>query len=209
MDPRPSTPAIGPPELRTQTSATLLARLVDPADRTCWQLYVDRYRPLIVSFSRARGLDTEEAEDFAQTALLEFARAVRAGRYDIEKGRLRTWLFGIVRHQLQNFRRARRRVSGGEEELQTRHDVASEDECERERAWDAEWRKAVLAQCLREVRAMVEPQTFAAFQAFALEERSASDVARELGISENAVFGCKRRVLQRLREMLPLVDDIW
>lgn len=197
----------GLPELRTATSSTLLEGLKDAADRTRWQLYVDRYRPLIVSFSRARGLDAEEAEDFAQTALLEFARAVRDGRYDRDKGRLRTWLFGIVRRQLSSFRRkvARRR----EEELATDHVVPARGGDELEATWDAEWHRAVLAQCLREIQAIVEPQTFAAFRGVALEERPAAEVARELGITENAVYGSKRRVLQRVRELLPLVDDIW
>ncbi len=96
------------PELQTATSSSLLEGLKDAANRTRWHEYVDRYRPLIVSFSLSRGLDGEEAEDFAQTVLLEFSRAYRAGRYDAGKGRLRSWLFGIVHRQLRSFLRARR-----------------------------------------------------------------------------------------------------
>ena len=60
-----------------------------------------------------------------------------------------------------------------------------------------------------EIRAIVDPQTYTAFEEFALKERPAADVARELRITENSVFGCKRRVLHRLREILPLMEDAW
>ncbi len=53
------------PTLRTVTSESLLEGLKNAEDGTRWGDYVDRYRPLIVSFGRARGLDGEEAEDLA------------------------------------------------------------------------------------------------------------------------------------------------
>ena len=202
--------AQGPrPELQTVTSSSLLEGLKDAANRTRWQAYVDRYRPLIVAFCRGRGLDGEEAEDLAQTALLEFSRAYRDGRYDAARGRLRSWLFGIVYRQLLNYRRSRRARAPGSAPLETRHLEELSDEDELEGRWDEEWRKAVLGQSLAEIRAMVQPQTYSAFEEFALQERPAAEVARELGITENAVFGAKRRVLQRLREILPLMESAW
>ena len=194
--------------MQTVTSASLLEGLMDAANRTRWQAYVDRYRPLIVSFSHSRGLDGEEAEDLAQTVLLEFSRAYREGRYDAGKGRLRSWLFGIVYRQLLNHWRAR----GGRPpsaELQTEHLERLSDEGELEERWEEEWRKAVLSQSLGEIRALVQPQTYAAFEEFALKDRPAAEVAQELGITENAIFGAKRRVLERLREILPLMEDAW
>ncbi len=196
-----------PPELQTVTSESLLAGL-KADEQTRWRDYVDRYRPVIVSFARARGLDGEETEDFAQTVLFEFSRAYRAGRYDSAKGRLRSWLFGIVFRQLQSYWRAKRgRVPAAE--LETEHLGQLQQEDELEARWEEEWRKAVLAQSLGEIRGMVELQTFRAFTEFALEGRPAAEVARELGITENAVFGAKRRVLARLREILPLMKDSW
>lgn len=191
------------------TSSSLLEGLLDGENHTRWHAYVERYRPLIVSFSRKQGLDGEEAEDVAQTSLLEFSKAYRAGSYDAGKGRLRSWLFGIVRRQLSNHRRARGRRAGRAVALETGHleEVGEEDELEAR--WEGEWRKAVLAQSLGEVRVMVEPQTYAAFEEFAMKQRPAAEVAAELGITENAVFGAKRRVLQRLREILPMMEEAW
>ena len=200
------------PELQTVTSATLLEALKTAAHQTRWQEYVDRYRPLIVSFLRARGLDGEEAEDIAQTALLEFSKAYRDGRYDATKGRLRSWLFGIVYRQLLSHWRSQGRRGRGMSELTTGalEEVADDvgEEALEER-WEEQWRKAVLGQSLREIRGMVKAQTYAAFREFALKDRPAAEVAEELGMTENAVFGAKRRVLQRLREVLPLMEGAW
>jgi RNA polymerase sigma-70 factor (ECF subfamily) len=59
------------------------------------------------------------------------------------------------------------------------------------------------------VRSEVKPETMRAFERFALDELPADEVAAELGLTQNAVFGAKRRVLGRIRELLPLVEDTW
>ena len=52
------------------------------------------------------------------------------------------------------------------------------------------------------------PVAWRAFQRVALDGESATEVARELGVSVNAVFIAKSRVLARLREEVAgLVDS--
>jgi DNA-directed RNA polymerase specialized sigma24 family protein len=59
------------------------------------------------------------------------------------------------------------------------------------------------------VRREVTPQTFEAFQLFVSGEWPAERVAAHLGITANAVFGAMRRVLQRLRQLLPSLEEDW
>jgi DNA-directed RNA polymerase specialized sigma24 family protein len=92
---------------RTQTSTTLLEGLKDAHNRTVWAHYVDRYRPLILSYLRRLGLTAADGEDVSQEALFAFAESYRAGSYDRQRGKLRDWLQGIVRHKLQTFQRNR------------------------------------------------------------------------------------------------------
>ena len=80
---------------------------------------------------------------------------------------------------------------------------------ELEAVWEQEWHAAVLRQCLAEIAREVEPSTIAAFERFALRGESAESVARALGLSANAVYGAKRRVLQRIRELIPAMTEIW
>lgn len=194
--------------LTTVTSTTLLHGLKDPANRTVWTSFIDRYRPLLVWFARRAGLPDAEAEDVAQQSLLAFSDAYRDGKFDPRRGRLRHWLFGIARTTTRGFLRQRRR---GGAVVETAGEVVAEvaDDDRFAALWEAEWRDAVLRQCLREVAGEVQEATFRAFELFALEGRPAREVASELGITENAVFGAKRRVLARIRELRPLVEEIW
>jgi len=171
---------------------------------------VDRYRPLILGFLRRRGLAGDDAEDVAQNALLEFSRAYRDGRYDREKGRLRSWLFGIVYHQLLgHLKKARRRETPASEHSGIDLLGGLEAENTLQQAWDVEWEQTILRQCFSEIRRQVQSQTFQAFEEVALKQRPAGEVARDLGMTENAVYSARRRVTARMREILPLLRDIW
>jgi len=204
MDPASASSPLGP-----VTSTTLLKGLEDPANQTVWQQYVGRYRPLIVRYAKKLDVPAEEAEDIAQATLLAFSKSYRAGKYERAKGRLSSWLFGIAKNEIRSSDRARRgRLAAGSTEAEEGiAALAAEDELEE--LWEREWRDAVFWECLKLVRSEVKPETMRAFERFALDERPAGEVAAELGLTQNAVFGAKRRVLGRIRELLPLVEDAW
>ena len=195
------------PALATVTSTTLLEGLKDPANQTVWLQFVDRYRPLILRYAERLGLSAEDAEDATQTSLLAFCQAYREARYERDRGRLGDWLFGIVHNQVRNWQRRRgrsREVAVSETqagELLSREDM--------ERVWEEEWRDAVARECLAQVRREVQETTYAAFEQHAIEGLPVEEVARRLGLTPNAVYGAKRRVLRRIRELRPLMEDAW
>jgi RNA polymerase sigma-70 factor (ECF subfamily) len=76
-------------------------------------------------------------------------------------------------------------------------------------AWEEEWRQAVLKACIAELRQQVEPVTLEAFELYALQGVAADEVARRLGISRNAVFLAKSRLLARLRDMQTQMEEVW
>ena len=197
--------------LRTTTSTALLEGLKDAANQTVWAEYVGRYRPLLVAWCRRVGLPHSDAEDVAQDALLEFAASYRAGRYDPDRGRLRGWLYGIAHNTLRRWRHYKGRramplaaAGGGSDALAQ---VADEDRLGA--LWEEEWRRAILRRCLEDVAQDVAAQTMAAFQLFACQGLPAASVAARLGITENAVFIAKHRVLRRMREVQAQLDETW
>ncbi|MGB3968949.1 MAG: sigma-70 family RNA polymerase sigma factor [Planctomycetota bacterium] len=197
--------------LTTATSDALLAGLLRPTDDAAWSDYVARYRPLLVRYARQLGMPAADAEDVAQDTLLAFATAYREGRYERERGRLRAWLFGIARNTVLA---ARRRRAAAEVQIADSGAgtgffgrLASDDELAAE--WDRQWQQAVLRQCLLEVQRESEPSTFAAFDLFVQQELPAREVASRTGLSENAVYLAKRRVLQRVRELMPGVAEVF
>jgi RNA polymerase sigma factor (sigma-70 family) len=192
------------------TTSTILWGLRDFEDRGAWQRFVERFRAPIVRLAQAQGLDVVDAEDVAQETLLAFADGYRAGRYDIEKGRLSRWLFGIAFRQVLRSREARARralIADKGERLADALD-AIPDQDAATRTWDVEWERAILAQCLTQLRREVEPQTFRAFERTALDNVDAASAAAELGIDVKAVYNAKHRALKRVRELRESMEQL-
>jgi len=194
----------------TATSTAILEGLRDRDNRTVWEAYVGRYRPLLIGYCKKLGLTGTDADDVAQEALLAFAKRYREGAYDRERGRLRAWLFGIVRNALADWRRQRpaRDVQPATEGT-TGFFARIPDGDRLADLWEEEWRKAVVRQCMEAVSSEVEPTTYRAFELFACQGWSAAQVAEHLGITTNAVFLAKHRVLRRMRTLHPSMDELW
>ena len=184
------------------TTSTILENLRDYRNKVAWDCFVGRFHRPILSFVRDLGFGDADAEDVAQEALLAFAKAYRQGRYDRSKGRLNKWLFGIVYRQVLNARRQRARRKA---EVQVDNDTLFwsrvPDKKTAQQSWSNTWQRSVLQHCLDQVRHEVEPKTFQAFEMTALAKRRPAEVAEKLGITRNAVFIAKHRVLQRLGKL--------
>jgi RNA polymerase sigma factor (sigma-70 family) len=183
-------------------TTTLLLESLRNAEDTAWEEFVGRFRAPIVRFARDLGLAADEAEDVAQETLMDFLKAYRSGQYDRAKGRLSAWLFGIARRRVRNARRreaGRPRPVTGPDRTAFWENLPDEDAARR--SWDASWERAVIEHCLQQVRIEVEPTTIRAFELFAIQGRPAAEVAGELGLSRNAVFIAKHRVMKRILEL--------
>jgi RNA polymerase sigma-70 factor, ECF subfamily len=197
--------------LQTMTSTALLEGLKAPDNSTVWLEFDNRDRPMITRYARRFGLTDQDAQDAAQQTLIAFCDSYRQGKYDRDKGRLRIWLFGIARNQILNTRRKKRgrEVQVADASQATGFFDKVEDEDQLEQAWNEEWRQAVLRQCLEAVRKEFDGKTVEAFELFAWKGLPAQEVAEQLGMTANAVFLVKHRVMKRIRELLPAMEDIW
>lgn len=190
------------------TSTNLLAGLRDSKNEEIWREYVGRYRPLLVRYGMRLGLKEVDAEDAAQLTLVTFCRAYQEGKYDRERGRLRSWLFAIAKNQILTWHRRMPDREVQFEETSSRSHILDQigDEDKLSELWDQQWREAVLQQCMAAIRREVEEKTYRAFELFAAQGRDAESVGAELGMTANAVFSAKRRILRRLRELLPEME---
>ncbi len=186
------------------TTSQILASLRD-FETEAWNLFASRFRAPVVRFARQQGLSEDQADEVGQECLSTLAEALRKGRYDREKGKLRSYLFGVTRRLCQRLH-----------EKQAKHPQVSvatsfwqgvPDEATLQQSWDGTWEEARLDQCLAQARREFRPRTYQAFFLMAFEEMSAADVAKRLEISENAVFVAKHRVLKRLRVLAEQFDE--
>ncbi len=185
------------------TTSAILARLNCTDDQFVWTTFCERFRYPLMAFCRRFGLSSADSEDVTQDVLLAFVDRYRQGAYQREKGRLSAWLFGIAYREIQNHRRRRgreaeRRDPRGQYSSFWEAQPSSEEAAE---VWDREWEQAILESCLKQVRHELQASTFRAFQLVVHEEKSPAEVARELGISRDAVYVAKHRVLKRLGEL--------
>jgi RNA polymerase sigma-70 factor (ECF subfamily) len=188
--------------MNSQTHTTLLERIRDGADAVAWDEFWTRYWRAVFNFAQCRGCSEQTAEEIVQEVMLTVFQNRQVFRYDSAKGRFRDWLGGIARN-LVNKRRAkpaeRVRAAGGDgqdalELAEDRHGPADD-------RWQQAFEESLLNVLLDLVRREVAPETYQAFELVALEGVSAADAAQITGLSRNAVYLARKRILQRLREL--------
>ena len=127
---------------------------------------------------------------------------VELGFVQVRAGAFRRWLRTITVNCLRDFWRSRRHrpVATGDTEFQKMLDELADPESGLSRLWDQEHDQHVTQRLLEMIRPKFEPKTWRAFQRVALDGATPDETAAELGLSVNAVFIAKSRVLARLRE---------
>ena len=189
------------------TTSTMLSRLQASSDDAAWSLVVARFREPLVAFARRNGLRDDGCEDVAQDTLIAFSNGLRSGSYDRAKGRLSKWLFGIAWNHVQKARAAARR--GDTPVVNVEDDQWREipDEASAGNVWDELWERTMLETALRQLRLEFRDSTFRVFEMLVLERRTADDCERELGMSRNAVFIAKHRVMARMHALIKELEE--
>jgi RNA polymerase sigma-70 factor (ECF subfamily) len=179
------------------TPVTLLERLRRHPDEAAWRRLVQLYTPLLFSWARRAGLSSHDAADLVQDVFLVLVQTLPTFQYD-RNGRFRAWLRKITLNKLRD--RKRREALADQRPLDQCPEPALPDGAEA--FWEAEYHKELTQRALELIQADCAPTTWRACWQFVARGRPAADVARELGISENAVYLARCRVLRRLRDEL-------
>lgn len=184
-----------------ETSLSFLDALRDRAAVEPWRQLVDLYSPLIRSWLKRHAAKHDDVDDLTQEVLAVVVR--RFPEFERQRcGAFRTWLRTIAVNCLRDLWRKRSRqpaAAGGSDFV----DLLAQWEDPNSgmsRLWDREHDAHVSQYLLEQVRPQFAPQTWLAFRRFALDGLTADDVAQELGITPNAVFIAKSRVMATLRQ---------
>lgn len=186
------------------TSLSLLVRLRSPADEEAWRRFVQLYEPLLKYWLRRFSLQPADAADLLQEILTTLLAALP--RFERRPGvRFRGWLWTITlnKHRERLRRLAARPMLGGADLLEEAVVPSPVEEIDAH-----EYRQYLVSRALQLMQAEFEPTTWQACWEFVVNARPADEVARELGLTVNAVYLAKSRVLRRLRaELIGLLDD--
>jgi RNA polymerase sigma factor (sigma-70 family) len=185
----------------SETSVSLLERLRTRPDDAAWNRLVELYTPLLRYWMKQQLLLEGDADDLVQEVLLVLTRELPKFEHNGRPGAFRRWLKTILVHRLQGYWRAKqnRPVASGHSDLAQKLEQLEDPTSGLSQLWDREHDRHVMARLLEQIEHQVAPATWQAFRRVVLEGKDEATVAEEIGISVNAVFIAKSRVLARLR----------
>jgi RNA polymerase sigma-70 factor (ECF subfamily) len=184
------------------TSATLLER-ARARDQAAWQRLVDLYEPLILRWCRQAKLGPADAADIKQEVFLAVSGHIGAFRLEEAGHTFRGWLRMITRNKIRDHLR---RVppdhvrTGGGDAYEGLLSVQSAEPPEGPAPELADELAVLYRRALELIVTDFEEVTWKAFWRVVVEGQPPAGVAQDLGITRNAVYLAKARVLQRLRE---------
>lgn len=178
------------------TPISLLVRLKQPGADKAWQRFVDLYTPLLFYWARQAGLHSPDDEDLVQEVFALLVEKLPQFNYD-QRRSFRGWLHTVLRNRLCDLGRRKSPVRSGEQA-----DLAEIPAPATDDAWEQEHHRLLVSRVAQIMRSDFQEATWRACWETAVNGRPAAEVAELLGISENAVYVAKGRVLRRLRQEL-------
>jgi RNA polymerase sigma-70 factor (ECF subfamily) len=197
-----------PETTSSSLSSSLLTRL-QRRDGDAFQRPVELYGPVVYGWCRQRGLQPADLADLGQEVFAAVSQRIADFRRDRPGDSFRAWLWGIARHKLFDHWRGRQRrpVAMGGSDAQVQLAQVAEDDVSASEETAAGDTRTLLHRALELVRLDFEDRTWQAFWRIAVEGQAVADVARDLGMSRNAVYIARSRILQRLhQEFGDLID---
>lgn len=186
--------------------SSLLAR-VRTNDQVAWEHLVGRYYRLVYGWCRRAGLQPDDAADVCQEVFRSVAGSLANFRRDRDGDTFRGWLRRITQRRLCDHHHTRREqplAEGGSVAQERLRELAEEPSSDSSAQTN---RARKFGQVLDAVRCEFEPQTWHAFWQTTVDQEPAVDVAAALGMTANAVYLAKSRVLRRLREEMERSQD--
>jgi RNA polymerase sigma-70 factor (ECF subfamily) len=202
----------------THWSVVLEAQGESPAAHEALENLCRNYWRPIYGFVRREGANPEEAKDITQGffALILERKDFQSVRQ--EKGRLRSFLLASLKHFIMNQRRDAKTIKrGGGRPLIPLDEIETYDSSEFDRSdmlsadllYDRRWAFTVLdrafARLREESQRSLNPPLLQRLNTLLSDEPerpSQADIAREFGMTENAVKQAFHRLRQRYRQLL-------
>jgi RNA polymerase sigma-70 factor (ECF subfamily) len=185
------------------STASSLVAGVKALDPLAWRRLTTLYGPLVYGWARRAGLRGEDAADITQEVFRAVAARAPQLRHDRPGDTFRGWLWTVTRNKIRDFHRGRAgdpSAVGGTDAQNLLLLVAEHDDSSSSSPPPGS--QGVLRRAIEMVRAEFEDRSWQAFWAVTVDGRPAADVASDLGITPNAVYVARSRILRRLRELL-------
>ena len=183
------------------TSKTLLEQLA-AGDEIGWDEFYGKYAGVIKAVAEYKGIAKCDTDDICQLVMLHFFQNSKTFKFEPGLAKFRTYFGRIVFWKIADYYRKKKNQHDQEQEL----DALPADP-EADRLYMDEWRKFVLAEAEQELRNRVTPETYQAYQLYAVQGRPVEKVASFLESSVNQVYQAKKRCFAMMREILLKMNE--
>jgi RNA polymerase sigma-70 factor (ECF subfamily) len=180
------------------TSPSLLECLRDRRQHAAWERFVSLYAPLLAIWAHRLGMAGPDREELVQEVFTVLVEEIPKFEYDPSK-RFRGWLWTITLNIVRQRLRKKQipLLVGGESQW-----VEPETVDPAVVFSENEYRDFIVKRAVTLAQTDFTTTTWKAFWEFVALDKPAAEVARNLGISENAVYVARVRVIRRLRQEL-------
>ncbi len=190
----------------SRSASTSLIHGLKNQDNEAWQRLLDLYVPLVFSWCRRAGLQSEDCADVMQEVFRSVLRGIAGFRYVSPADTFRGWLQTITKNKIRDHfrdRAAEPSGAGGTTAHQRFLDVAELDPAN---SPPADPVVGLVHRGVELIRAEFDERTWQAFWLTAIESHSGSEAAQLLGMTPGAVRQAKYKVVRRLRQQLGDVE---
>lgn len=200
------------------TTRKSLLNKVKNGDEISWKEFYDVYKPLILLCGSDCGLTYDENEELVQQVMCEIFKKDIVVKYDPDNvpehiifkydpshGRFRHYLRKIIRYQALKIYHNRTHTESIEDENSPARTIPTEEQWDK--VWDNEWYRHLLNMALTELKCRVQPDTYLAFELYALQNRKVEEVADFLKLSVSSVYTAKSRCITTLKEIVKELEE--
>ena len=188
-----------------QTRYSLLIRLRERSDEA-WQEFLSIYEHSIFEFAQRKGLQEADARDVTQEVLSALERKIPEWDLDPKQGKLRGWLFRVARNLAVD--KINERAKSPQQSDDSKG-VPEIPECGAEsEEFSLQYRRRLLHWAADQVRSCVSENTWQAFWLTAIEGKSSSQVAEQLGLAPGNVYAAKFRVTARIQKFVQSMGGV-
>lgn len=183
------------------TRVSLLQQLRNRQDSNAWSKFVQLYTPLVYQWVADLGIREPQRNDVVQEVFLVLLGKLSTFQYDPTKS-FRGWLRSITINKSRDALRKLNRLT--EPKFVAHLEMAQTNDTDL--LTQQEYRDHLAKAALKLMRIHFSAATWQACWEHVAKARPAKEVAQELGMSVNAVYLARGRVLRRLKQEL---DGLW
>lgn len=189
-----------------ETSATVMKGVQEDHPRA-WERFFSIYGPIVYRYARHSRLQEHDAEEVVAHVMRSLVTLFRGGFvYDPALGKFRYYLKTMTNRAIALVR-SKGAAALSLDPVDFRRAAA---ESPADEVWERTERQERVRACLEKLRESQElnPRDLEAFERFALRGEPASQVALEMGITVNRLYGIKHSVIKRIRAYMKSLSRV-